>query len=396
MTLCSVLCVWGEEPSGFNDAKQNIAKLKEKQPEVISNAMCKKVIKSEDEKIAAESTLNKTFAFVDIVSSIYEKLESNTLFQEEIVETFNDFIKDYKTAIFDDKGEKISITSQQYLRVAEKYSDKFNSLCNSAINFLNRQESTEGSIDNGQMEEDDESADNEANRTNEEHKPKSSNLLWIIIGISLALALFGVSIGIFSLVKLNSFHDYLKEKTLKIEGAQKSINLKIEEIQSSINRRTSSFEYSRSTTQENYNKPTRQELRLRRAHVESAPQRDVHIPSSKEKSEVDTTYLYATVSARSILPEFIKVMNDNPGDRVFMLTLAQPDADVAEFSIVPSMSADFKQSVINDHDTYLSHLFCDKSLYSSNPTDIVVDAVGKAKKVDGKWQVQDRMAIRLV
>ena len=60
------------------------------------------------------------------------------------------------------------------------------------------------------------------------------------------------------------------------------------------------------------------------------------------------------------------------------------------------MAQDFMKSVINNRETYLPNVFCEKSIDSHHPTNIEVISQGVAKKVDGKWQVQHRMSIRLV
>lgn len=124
--------------------------------------------------------------------------------------------------------------------------------------------------------------------------------------------------------------------------------------------------------------------------------REETVQKAKVVERPTISYLYATIKAQSPYAEFFKVASENSGDKVFMLTLANPEADVAEFTIAPNMSPDFMKSVIIDRDTYLPSLFCEKSIDSSNPTRIEVNSVGRAKKVDGKWQVQERMIIRLV
>ena len=79
-----------------------------------------------------------------------------------------------------------------------------------------------------------------------------------------------------------------------------------------------------------------------------------------------------------------------------MLTLARPEDNVADYTISPDMSSDFMKSIIIDRDTYLPPVFCEKTVETQNPSTIKVLSKGRAEKIGGRWQVKERMSIRLV
>lgn len=223
-------------------------------------------------------------------------------------------------------------------------------------------------------------------------------------------------LGIFAFVKVyklernvvskQDFDNAKRELTKKLEEVEKRIECIIQS-KSDIQRELRSLQHlARKYERENeinisdagtppsfYNKP--QQWQKIQPH-EMPVLQEVHAEELKVDERPAVSYLYATIKAQSSYPEFFKVSTDNSGDKVFMLILANTEANVAKFTIVPNMSPDFMKSVIIDRETYLPSLFCEKSIDSSNPTRIEVISMGSAKKVDGIWQVQDRMIIRLV
>lgn len=120
------------------------------------------------------------------------------------------------------------------------------------------------------------------------------------------------------------------------------------------------------------------------------------VPEKKENisKAPQETYLYANANANGGI-EFYKVTPENSGDKVFIIILKNADDENGDFTIAP-MSDNFMRDAITDRNTYLPPLFCESTLDSSNPTRIEVKAKGKAKKVGGKWQMQERMKIRLI
>ena len=114
----------------------------------------------------------------------------------------------------------------------------------------------------------------------------------------------------------------------------------------------------------------------------------------QEKSSV--YYLFATAKAGSSYPEFYNVSRDKTLYKVYMLMLKNEEDEIAEFTIVPDMTPDFMKSVIDDRETHLPPIFCERSIDAQNPTRIEVVSTGIAKKEGGKWTVQERMKIKLV
>ena len=127
-------------------------------------------------------------------------------------------------------------------------------------------------------------------------------------------------------------------------------------------------------------------------------QQPVHQTPKKPKPEpVPTDYrLYATLKAGAVVPEFFKISPEASSDKIFVLTLPNVDSDTATFSIATgTLSAAQMKETIENRDTYLPNTFCETRNIAPNPTSIEVLSPGKAKKVDGKWMVADRVVINL-
>lgn len=122
------------------------------------------------------------------------------------------------------------------------------------------------------------------------------------------------------------------------------------------------------------------------------------VPERKENINKvpQETYLYAIANA-NVNGEIglYKVTTENSGDKVFMIILKKADDENGDFTIAP-MSDNFMRVAIADRNTYLPSQFCESTLNSPNPTRIEVIEKGKARKVGGKWQMQERMKIRLI
>lgn len=121
------------------------------------------------------------------------------------------------------------------------------------------------------------------------------------------------------------------------------------------------------------------------------------VPEKRKSEPVPTDYrLYATLKAGAVVPEFFKISPEASSDKIFVLTLPNADSDTATFSIATAtLSPAQLRETIENRDTYLPNTFCETRNIAPNPTSIEVLSPGKAKKVDGKWMVADRVVINL-
>ncbi len=393
--LVSVLNMWGQDNEFiYENANTAINWLKNAQPKIIEQAKASKKI-SKTDKAIADSVLTETFHKLGNVMSVYPQIKQNSELSHEAQQIIHDFINAYTTAILDDNGENIKVSTRSFIAVAEESSPKFDSFYQKAQKYIKSlpsasDKSGEGSIGSDSNRTNDDEFEPQSNGTVSEtlkNGSASSPLAWI----ALAIGLLSFLLSVLALVRIKNEHHRISKRKQELEDAERRINQKISEIKPSSFRGTTSS-YAPPQPSLPQQKPQQREVQTT---ITSVPRED---NTQRLKAVVRPTisYLYATIKALSPYAEFFKVANENSGDKVFMLTLASPEADVAEFTIAPNMSPDFMKSVIIDRDTYLPSLFCEKYIDSSNPTRIEVNSVGRAKKVDGKWLVQERMVIRLV
>lgn len=393
--LVSVLTMWGQSTEfNYENASDNIAKLKDAQPTIIQQANASTRINPTDKAIA-ESLLTTTFQKLDNVMSVYKQIESDPQLNNEAQLIIVDFLNAYRDAILDDKKEKIQVSTRSFMTVAENSSKKFDEFYSKAQKYIESHPST------SEVEMVGSEVQDPGNGNNEEVKSqgdgtisetlKNGSTSSLLAWIALATGMLSLLLSVLGLIRINNEHHRISKRKHELEEAERRINQKINEIKpSSFRDATSSYAPSQPSVPQQ--KPQQRKVQAPVTHVH----REENIQKTKVVERPAISYLYATIKAQSPYAEFFKVATDNSGDKVFMLTLANPEADVAEFTIAPNMSPDFMKSVIVDRDTYLPSLFCEKSIDSSNPTRIEVNSVGRAKKIDGKWQVQERMIIRLV
>ncbi len=389
--LVSVLNMWGQDNEFiYENANTAINRLKNAQPKIIEQAKASKKI-SRTDKAIADSVLTETFHKLGNVMSVYPQIKQNSELSHEAQQIIHDFINAYTTAILDDNGENIKVSTRRFIAVAEEYSPEFDSFYQKAQKYIKSlpsasDKSGEGSIGSDSNRTNDDEFEPQSNGTVSEtlkNGSASSLLAWI----ALAIGLLSFLLSVLALVRIKNEHHRISKRKQELEDAERRINQKISEIKPSSFRGTTSS-YAPPQPSLPQQKPQQREVQTT---ITSVPRED-----NTQRLKAVVRYLYATIKALSPYAEFFKVANENSGDKVFMLTLASPEADVAEFTIAPNMSPDFMKSVIIDRDTYLPSLFCEKYIDSSNPTRIEVNSVGRAKKVDGKWLVQERMVIRLV
>jgi len=210
---------------------------------------------------------------------------------------------------------------------------------------------------------------------------------WIAMG----LGILGIAIGCYGVFCVNKAHSRITKRRNEISDLESRLMQRINEIKPSSYRGAAADSY---VPQPQY--PPKPQIKRKEPAVIPQPRQEYTKPQPIVEQKSTTSNLFATIKVGSPLAEFFKVSYENSGDKVFMLTLSNPEAEVADFTIVPNMAPDFMKSVIIDRDTYLPAIFCEKSIDSQNPSRIEVLSQGRAKKVDGKWQVQERMSIRLV
>lgn len=393
--LVSVLTMWGQNAEfTYESASNAITQLKDAQPKIIQQANASSRIVQTD-KENAEGLLTATFQKLDKVMSVYKQIESDPQLTHEAQQIILEFLNAFRSAILDDKKENIQVSTRSFMNVAENSSAKFDEFYSKAQKFIESHPSaSEVETDGSEAQdtgignsEEVESQDTGTIPETIKNGSASSLIAWIAFGIGILSLLLSV----LALIKINNEHRRISKRKHELEEAERRINQKINEIKpSSFRGATSSYAPTQPYVPQPKPQPRKAQTPVKPVYREENAQRE------KVVERPTISYLYATIKAQSPYAEFFKVASENSGDKVFMLTLDNPEADVAEFTIAPNMTPDFMKSVIVDRDTYLPSLFCEKSIDSSNPTRIEVNSVGRAKKVDGKWQVQERMIIRLV
>lgn len=401
--LVSVLTMWGQEVEfKHEDAVKQVAQLKNFQPTILEQARASSKINDAD-KAQAEDILNDTFQKLDAVLSVYSQIEQDPQLKFEAQNIIVDFIKNYETAILDDKRQNIKVSTRNFINVAEEASPKFDAFYTKAREYINSHPSE--SIDETpaldsteQKEKEQYEYYSEPEYPSSRHITTPNSGFFVLVWVPVLIGIVSGILSIIALVKVSEVHKRINHRKSDLLEAERRINEKISEIKSSkvINTSPASNAWKPNPSS---NPP--QFNASQNCHEENLPPviavtRKKNEQRPKVEKRKATTSLYATIKAQSSFAEFFKVTQENSGDKVFMLTLANPDVDVAEFTIVPDMSPDFMKSVIVDRDTYLPALFCEKSIESANPTRIEVCSVGRAKKVNEKWQVEERMSIRLV
>lgn len=390
--LVSVLSSCGQTGFPYNDVRKDIDSLKNTIPQVVASAEKNKANSRSLKDVDIEDAKNKLdcfFANLDSVMSVHSNFEADTLLTLDGY--ILDFIEKYKKAIYNDPQTEIAIGSNRFIVIA----DSASLVLKHYLSLLTPPPPSdvtgdnEPRIDEGQAE-----------------SGFDNYLVWVALILALIGGFVSMCISIRALRRMKHVHKRIDAQLNEIIEVEKRINQKIEKLKLPDNEGVSSSRQ----------KPTKPSSHLRRQQSQlpkqslrqsqQSPQQPLQPPTiialgeSEESQSADVASdrinLYATVKALSPYAEFFKVSDVNSGDKVFMLTLLRQEDEVAEFTIAPDMTPDFMKSVINDRDTYLPSLFCEKAIDSANPTRIEVGTPGRAKKVDGKWHVEERMILRLV
>lgn len=369
MMFMSVLTLWGQTANdpleaqlkGFKDSKDIIlGQYKKNVNQGINVDIIGKKMDylfsmiSEIDSVCYECSKDSNYA------KVYEKIKP---YKESLTKNF---VKDYNVAIKKNpSGEEIYIGSGNFYTVIETFIPKYELL---EIVLLSRPKDKD---------------DNVAQTNN------TPIALWILS----AIGSLGFIITIFSLVEISRIKSRIDERKDEIGELEKKVLKQKEELLVLINRPQPEADKSIKKTKipnisESPIEKTKPVVVTDKKEQKQSPQ------PVQEKSSV--YYLFATAKAGSSYPEFYNVSRDKTLYKVYMLMLKNEEDEIAEFTIVPDMTPDFMKSVIDDRETHLPPIFCERSIDAQNPTRIEVVSTGVAKKECGKWMVQERMKIKLV
>lgn len=378
----SVLTLWGRTDTSNNIQKEwDNMSIKDKlvflkdSSEVILNAY-RKTEKNEYEIDIIRKDMDHLFDLISKIDDNYKEQFKDNNYTEEYKENIErykeslkeDFVNDYSKAVLNKEKNKISIQTVLFYKVIKTFIPKYE-----LLNILLLSTIPQDNKD-----------DNVAKTNN------TPIALWILS----AIGSLGFIITIFSLVEISHIKSRIDERKDEIGELEKKVLKQKEELLVLINRPQPEADKSIKKTKipnisgssVDKNKP-----------VVVTYKKDQKQPQQPVKQENPSVYyLFATAKAGSSYPEFYKVSSDKNWDKVYMLMLKNEEDEVAEFTIVPDMTPDFMKSVIDDRETHLPPIFCERSIDSQNPTRIEVVSTGVAKKECGKWMVQERMKIKLV
>lgn len=427
----SVLTMWGQSQSttasknGIQDKyeyfKQNLKYFQENKENVISQA-------ANLSNAANITSIDKSTPLLDeIYDGIQEILDNWTIidqhqdkFSQEI-EKLKVFIDKYYVDItYTDPNNNrtiISIGSRDFYSTALGYQPDLKDFRNKIHEYSNEKSKiNEASKNSVIVDSNSEKEIKGNNEVEDENKEKKNDTTWSEIFCWMALIISLISIILsFTAFALhsrsqNELKDMRKKNKSYKEKLANEINVIKEKLQQSASNTTPNVsskesnnnrykEYSSKYNQTgiNYGGQLNEEPPTFRANENSynSPN-EKSAPVSVENPHKNLIHLYATVNVNSSLPEFFKVTSEKTSDKLFELTLVNPDDEVAGFTVIPDLSPNFLRDVILNRDTYLPTTFCDKQIKSENPTQIMVQETGRAKKDGNIWRVTDRMVIKLI
>lgn len=385
-----------------NKVKNALSEIRQSKDNVISQAEQKgKATRDE-----VEPKIDEASQYIQFIIDNYDILKKDEQLQSELYTLTYGFLTNYSDAITISKNDRrISIGSRKFVDVLDEYNPNFNKFYDKANEYIKTHKESTDKDDEDIL---DNSPNEESNASMEQQSISEIKPLWV--WISLGIGALGLLIGICALISIASVNARISRRREEIYNLKKDLTKQINDLKPSayVGARLPEQPYQHY----DYRHESSYQPRGKRSHHQYGQEEDNPTPSPKPtptptptpiptpnpvvENKPSTTYLYATVKASSGLPEFSKIANENSGDKVFQLILSKPEDETAEFTIAPNMPADFTKEVIINRETYLPGIFCEKSIDNANPTRIQVLSPGRAKKVDGKWQVQERMNIRLI
>ena len=346
-----------------------------------------------------EPIIDEVSQHIQFIIDNYDTLKNDEQLQSELYVLTYGFLTNYIDAITVSKNDRnISIGSRKFVDVLDEYNPKFNKFYDKANEYIKTQTK---STDNDNEDIADGSSEESSASMEQKFIPEIKPI-WV--WISLGIGAFGFIIGICALICIASVNARVLSSQEEIYNLNKDFTKKINDLKLSsyvgVSQRSEQgyprHGYQPQDTYLHRDGHSHKYDKEEHNPTPAPPPKPAPTPTPVVEDKPSTTYLYATVKASSGFPEFSKIANENSGDKVFQLILSKPEDEIAEFTIVPNMPADFKKEVIFNRETFLPAMFCEKSIDNANPREIEILSKGLAKKIDGKWQVQDRMKIRLI
>ena len=385
VAFMSVLTLWGQtdEDKYIND---RLLYFQQNKDEVIRQAEEKGLIQAEDSALIVNVINNAEYLYNN-----YKKIDAiNNTLSSEIERKLTDFCETYfknitstNQNITSANRESISIGTNNFLKTIRKYQVPFEKLCGQVENILVPQEA-----DGVDKYDTPENAIEPTEDSDQDSQPQDTTLLHVFLILSLIVGAASAIFAALALRKANSTDKELKKLKTKIDNIVK-VDSSSKPRNNQTRNRTTYPAPATAKTEPTY--PSQQSAQYNNVAVTPppAPERKENVNKTPQE-----TYLYANTNANGGI-EFYKVTTENSGDKVFMIILKKVDDENGDFTIAP-MSDNFMREVIANRDMFLPSTFCERIVGSPNPTRIEVDAKGKARKVGGKWQMQERMRIRLI
>lgn len=383
VAFMSVLTLWGQtvEEISINNLKNYLDYFQDQKEEVIRQALNQKLIQGKDTVLITRVINDAEYLYQN-----YENIATkNDTLSSEIERKLTAFCRTYFNNIIireDSNKYNIYIETSKFLTTIKSYQDTFYSLHEQVKNILESQETDENNEDNiPKGLEDTEDSDQDS-------QPQDTTLLHVFLILSLIVGAASAIFAVLALRKVNSTDKELKKLKTKIDNIVK-VDSSSKPRNNQTRNRTTYPAPATAKTEPTY--PSQQSAQYNNVAVTPppAPERKENVNKTPQE-----TYLYANTNANGGI-EFYKVTTENSGDKVFMIILKKVDDENGDFTIAP-MSDNFMREVIANRDMFLPSTFCERIVGSPNPTRIEVDAKGKARKVGGKWQMQERMRIRLI
>jgi len=415
--LFTSFCIWGANgnentlPFYKYEISQKIQYLKQKKDSIGSEAAKAEKVKKifeEDSENQVNLILSRTFNELDSLMIIRSTLDAYPGLQAVCDTAANNFLDTFYGKVTKSSDDStISITSTGFLEVADQAYKEFDQLIDRII-LKKIVETNKGAIYSRASEGAEGKATQAENLDGAQPTDAKgfNKSLWIFI--SLGIGLLGFCLGIAALIflisiqkrvfrhggKLATYKQELDLVKTELNNA-KSSNAKVISTATIVSNNNKSYDRYKpqhnNSRQNSYNTNT-QFAGSRQQHVAVPPK----LPE-KEVAKSTEIRLYASIKTDARKLDFFKLSEDNHGDKAFVLIIANPEAEVAEFTLAPNLKSDFITNAIQNRETYLPATACEiSSAETANPTRIEPLSPGKAKKENGIWTVQSRMSIRIL
>lgn len=379
VAFMSVLTLWGQTDEDM-DIKGYLEYFQTNKNEVIRQAEEKVLIEEEDAKLII-SVINDA----EYLYNNYKNIAAiNNTLSSEIERKLTNFCTEYYNDITSADRKRIGIGSQTFFITIKTYRKPFESLRQQVEESL----SSPSPAAVGEADFDSNAPGNPI------QNGFSMSLLYVLVILSLII---GITSVVLAVLTLNEVKKTNKEAKKPQTNTSETTDIKVrykkpQKKQTQVQARVQTTYKVPVTAPQEPTYPPQQPVQYNNNVAitpPAAPERKENVNKAPQE-----TYLYANTNANGGV-EFYKATPENTGDKVFMIILRKADDENGDFTIVP-MSDNFMREVIANRDMFLPSTFCERIVGSQNPTRIEVDTKGKAKKVGGRWQIQERMKIRLI